>query len=38
MMRTYAAAIRDRYDLDPARIRVSLIRVDDGAVVEVPGA
>ena len=37
-MRTYAAAIRDRYALDPARIRVSLIRVDDGAVVGVPVA
>ena len=36
-MRTYSAAIGERYDLDPAEIRVSLIRVDDGVVVDLPG-
>ena len=35
-MGTYAQAIGERYGLDPARIRVFLLRVDDGAVVEVP--
>ena len=35
-MNSYAVAIGDRYGLDPSRIRLSLIRVDDGVVVEVP--
>ncbi|MCP4836747.1 MAG: UvrD-helicase domain-containing protein [Phycisphaera sp.] len=34
-VRVYASAIGDRYGLDPSRIRVSLIRVDDGAIVDI---
>ena len=32
-LRTYAGAIGDRYGLDPSRISISLIRVDDRKVV-----
>ena len=35
-VRVYASAIGDRYGLDPSRIRVSLVRVDDGAIVDIP--
>ena len=34
-LRTYAGAIGDRYGLDPSRISISLIRVDDRKVVAV---
>jgi len=35
-MASYRAVIASRYGLDPSRIGVSLIRVDDAMVVEVP--
>ena len=35
-MNAYRAVIAERYGLDPSRISVSLIRVDDARIVEVP--
>ena len=35
-MNDYRAVVAARYGLDPTRISVSLIRVEDAAVVEVP--
>jgi hypothetical protein len=35
-MSSYRAVISERYGLEPSRIGVSLIRVDDGAIVHVP--
>jgi len=35
-LRVYRAAIQDRYGLDPAKVRVCLIRVDDAMAMDIP--